>query len=286
MPDTMAIIRQIQQGQEELREAFITSRRAQILRYTSYVCRRRLDWHNDDELSIALIAFNKAIDSFKPEQGHSFDSFARLVIRNSLVDYFRNQRQKDKIVYGLGETVAGREPERAAADLDYRIQEENWERAYEIECFKEMLGRFGLSLEDLALNSPRHRDTRESLKEAALIISRHVDLVKRIYQKKKLPLKEIQLLTGISRKTLEKWRKYLLSLIIIRTGADTGILADYIWGSEGLKAIARLPFISTAPFCWRPGADRMLLVEKSAPFTGRRQSLPGAPFLLYLFPGG
>ena len=50
--------------------------------------------------------------------------------------------------------MAGREPERAAADLDYRIQEENWERAYEIECFKEMLGRFGLSLEDLALNSP------------------------------------------------------------------------------------------------------------------------------------
>ncbi|MEW6448710.1 MAG: sigma factor, partial [Bacillota bacterium] len=43
-----------------------------------------------DELSVAWLALNEAIDQFRPGSGTSFLAFAKVVIRRRLVDYFRN----------------------------------------------------------------------------------------------------------------------------------------------------------------------------------------------------
>ena len=43
----------------------------------------------DDELSIGLIAFNSAIDSFEPGRKVPFLAFCRVVIINRLKDYYR-----------------------------------------------------------------------------------------------------------------------------------------------------------------------------------------------------
>ncbi len=74
MQKISAVIQEIQQGNEHLREEFLTSRKEFIRRYASFVCKTQLDWHNDDELSVALIAFNKAVDTFNPTAGKSSTS--------------------------------------------------------------------------------------------------------------------------------------------------------------------------------------------------------------------
>lgn len=45
---------------------FIRAHKAFITKVSSKICSRYLTWDKDDELSIALIAFNEAIDNFDP----------------------------------------------------------------------------------------------------------------------------------------------------------------------------------------------------------------------------
>src|SRR5665648_734158 len=78
-------------GDPLMREELIRSHKEFIAKVSSKVCRRYLSWDNDDELSIALLGFNEAIDSFDPHGGASFHSFVQMVIRRRLVDYFRQE---------------------------------------------------------------------------------------------------------------------------------------------------------------------------------------------------
>ena len=90
-------------------------------------------------------------------------------------------------------------------NLDFYIKElENRDRAFVIQLFTEELNFFGLSLAELPALSPSHRDTRERLKSTARKICSSKDLIRKIYRDKRLPLKEVQVLTETSRKTLEK----------------------------------------------------------------------------------
>jgi len=232
LQDIETVIKEIQQGNESLREELIASYKAYICRYTSFICKRELDWANDDELSIALIALNSAVDKFDTNRGNSFSAYARVLIRNSLVDYFRKQPERTVPLEAAkidGKSVRREEP----FSLDsYARELEIQDRAYELQLFKKELSAFGLTLTELPSFSPSHRDSKELLKAAARKICRSEELVKKINRDKKLPLKEIEALTGTARKTVEKWRKYLLALIIILTNPDLGILAEYIRGKE------------------------------------------------------
>lgn len=238
MQEISTIIREIQQGNEQLREDFLISQKEFIRKYASYICKTRLDWHNDDELSVALIAFNKAVDTYAPALGRSFNGYAKALIRNSLVDYFRSCQN---VASGGRNTLNDIEESlnrlQIAASLNsYLLELEQKERAYEIERLKEILCEFGLTLAELVQNSPHHRDTRDRLKDIALKTAGERALIERINREKRLPLKEIQLLTGAKRKLLERWRRYLLSLILIAGSEEVEGLAEYIWGKGALQA--------------------------------------------------
>ncbi len=236
MQNITSVIDEIQQGNEQLREEFISSHRERIRQYASYVCKRQLEWQNDDELSISLLAFNRGIDSFDPGHGKGFFPYARFLIKNSLIDYFKSQGKKGNpltVPLPMDDGEHATAPFLAAASRQEFEQEINRrERAYEIALFKEVLGDFSLTLHELVEFSPRHGDTRKLLKEAACRVGAEAELVSRIYREKKLPIKEIQLLTGLKRKSLEKWRRYLLSLVIVRTYPELEELGEYLWGKE------------------------------------------------------
>ncbi len=213
------------------REAFIASKKEFIRRYASYICKRNLDWSNDDELSIALLAFNEAIDSYDPDSGKNFAGYSRLLMRNRLVDYFRQQSRPGKTRLGMEEGDLN--PEAAAGAWQRYLEEtERLERFYDIQYFSETLADFNLSLEDLVRFSPRHTDTRNRLKRIALEVAGDEGLVKKVYRQKRLPLQEMELMTRASRKFLEYWRKYLLSLIIVLTREELASLAEYIQGGK------------------------------------------------------
>jgi RNA polymerase sigma factor len=231
--DIEQVVKEIQQGNQSLRESLIASQKNFVCRYASFICKRRLDWTGDDELSIALIAFNDAIDKFQAGKGRSFSAYARTLIKNSLIDYFRKQPDRRPLpleAAGVDLNLVRRDE---AASLDhYQKELENRDRAFELQLFKEDLAAFGLALAELPAHSPSHGDTRKYLKWTARQISANPEIVKKIYTGRRLPIREIEAFTGTGRKNLEKWRKYLLALVIIATNPDLGMLAEYIWGKE------------------------------------------------------
>lgn len=203
-------------GDDSARNEFIDRNKAFIYKYACSVCKRRLSWENDDELSIALIAFNSAIDSY---QEGEFEFYSKMLIKHRLIDFFRkNSRNEAPIDDAILNNI-----------IQYDIAiEEKLDRATQINLFKDLLSDFNINMADLVKSSPKHKDTREKLIKAAKEISTNKKLLEQLFQKNMLPIKEILLICNISRKSVEEWRKYLISLIIIFSDKRLDAIKDFI----------------------------------------------------------
>jgi len=90
--DFISTLRQIKEGNHQLREEFISEYKPFILKVTSNATGKYIDTRNSDEFSIALSAFNEAIDKFDIEKGYNFFLFSEQVIRRRLIDYSRSNK--------------------------------------------------------------------------------------------------------------------------------------------------------------------------------------------------
>ncbi|KJS50138.1 MAG: RNA polymerase sigma factor SigI [Peptococcaceae bacterium BRH_c23] len=204
-------------GNRQAREELIRSHKQFIVKVSSKVCNRFLTWDNDDELSIALIAFNEAIDNFNPQEGSSFHSFVQMVIRRRLIDYFRKEGKHQHLSLSPMDPE-GEEMSRYDLDVSqeqYQAKENIEVLAEVVENYVRMLGEYGVTLDDLVKVSPKHRDSRETLIRVTLSLSDNPSLMTHLKKLKLLPIKELGLLTGVKRKVLEKGRKYLIALALI-----------------------------------------------------------------------
>jgi RNA polymerase sigma factor len=122
---------------------------------------RYMRYGEDDELSIALMAFAEAIKSYDSSKG-SFLSFAQNVIKRRLVDFFRKERRHSNVV-SLDEysTEEGEEFDLSAADSIERHSAEvvSEYRRLEIEELKNELMQWGISI--LADESPDRKYTSQ-----------------------------------------------------------------------------------------------------------------------------
>jgi len=69
------------------RDLFIEAYKPFIAAVVSKICGKYKQYGIDEELSVGLLAFNEAIDKY--DGRGSFLSFAKLVIKSRLYDYFR-----------------------------------------------------------------------------------------------------------------------------------------------------------------------------------------------------
>jgi len=204
-------------GDTLAREELIRSHKAFIAKVSSKICNKYLIWDNDDELSIALLAFNEAIDIFDPHGGASFYSFVQMVIRRRLVDYFRKEGKHQH----LSLTPLNTEDEELSRyDLDasqdqFRENENQNVFAEVVENYVRVLRAYKVTLDDLVKISPKHNDSRQTLIRVALALSNNYGLMEHLKKYRQLPIKELELLTGIKRKVLEKGRKHLIALALI-----------------------------------------------------------------------
>lgn len=208
-------------GNEEAREALLRDYTPFVLRVAALACRRYLSPGIDDEFSVALIAFNEAIDSFSPTKNRSFLSFAEMVIRRRVIDYFRRQHYVGKEVPLSGlQSSAEDEAEMVAKSSQehYFFLKERAERRLEIEEFSEVLRGFGITLEQLVAVSPKHRDTRETLHKIAEAITDYRPAIEKVLRKGTLPYKWLTEQFGLTVKTFRRHRVYLLALCLLRMG--------------------------------------------------------------------
>lgn len=194
------------------------------------VCKRFI-CDEDEEFSIALSAFHEAVNGFNEEKNASFLTFAHMVIRRRVIDHIRKESRRKEFAHdfqGASKDDGFQSGIDTSASLnDYSEQQQNIARAEEIAEYEKLLMRFGISFRDLVKASPAHEDTRVTAIQIAQLVAETEEYQQYLYQKKKLPVKEIEKLVEVSRKTIERNRKYIIAVAILLI-SDFYYLKDYL----------------------------------------------------------
>jgi|GEM_PF-31402 len=226
-------VMRIKEGDEQARSEFIARYEPYLLKVTSGFCKRYVNPEQDDEYSVALLAFNEAIDSYSPNAGRSFLGFAETVIRRRLIDYVRKeQRHSQSVPYSSfdredeDQTIVNPIETSQALDQHDREREKD-DRKHEIIEFSARLKLLGISFSDLADQAPKHADTRRMLFQIGRMAAEQARFYDAIVEKGRLPVTELAEEAGVSRKTIERNRKYIIALALLYRG-DYPYIRAYI----------------------------------------------------------
>lgn len=223
----------IQQGDNNLQNELIDSYKPFIAKTVSSVCKRYIH-ESDDEFSIGLIAFNESIEKYRPEKGSSLLSFAEVLIKRRVIDYIRKHSKNTTLRLDLGNDFQNDDSTGMTIENELSLghhikQEEEQLRKDEILQFHQALQTFGLSFQEIVEQSPKHADARKNAMTVARKLIENNELSQLLWEKKRLPIKDLENLVDISRKTIERNRKYIIAMAIILDG-DFHFLKDYIRG--------------------------------------------------------
>jgi len=222
-------------GDDEARNQLIESYIPFVLRTASQASKRYIDRTKDDEFSIALLAMNEAIDRFDLERKVSFLGFAETIIRRRLIDYFRTQKTQQRQVPWTEFDVLDDEDNasnfvevKSSVEAFVKAEEQS-SRAEEIAEYGKHLAQFDLTFTDLVALSPKHADARKSAIGVARLIAENEDMRAYVFERQSLPLKRLEDVANVSRKTMERQRKYILAVVVLLCG-DFEFLKSYISG--------------------------------------------------------
>ena len=221
MNDEHKIIQQVYEAKKDVQAAdqlirtympFIRAETAKFLK------RPPLEGH-DDELSIAMIAFHEAINGYSGARGASL-KYAAMLVRSRLIDYSRREQRHSRVISldapageedkTLGDTLADeKDPHEETAVRDATREE--------IEELTRQMKEFGVSLSDVADNSPKQQRTLDACRRALQYARDNPELLDELLRTGRLPVGRLSAGSGVERKTLERHRKYMVALLLIYT---------------------------------------------------------------------
>ena len=200
---------------DDLIRSYIPFLRSEATKFMGRLCTEQ-----DDEYSIAMMAFYEAIMGYERGRG-TFLSYAALLIKSRLIDYTRKEaRHKGQL--SLDEEIGG-EDNRALIDTLADSRDYYEESAYreatrqEIEELSGVMAQFGVSFSDVADNCPKQERTMEACAKAIRYAGENKKLLDELLRTQKLPLTQLVQGSGMERKTLERHRKYILTMLLIQT---------------------------------------------------------------------
>lgn len=216
---------------ERKREELIRGHEQTILRTASSACHRYVN-KSDDEWSIALCAFSKAVDVYTAEKG-DFLPFAQMLIKRDLIDYYRSQKNTlREVIVAPHVLEGGGEPEEDPSGVYLAVVKNSQEASDrslrdEILAANELLSDYGFRFFDLTECSPQQDKTRKECAVAIRFMLTDSTLFAALEKTRKLPIKALAVASGVSRKTLDRYRKYIIMAVLILDG-DYPQLAEYL----------------------------------------------------------
>lgn len=223
----------IQEGDLSLLNETIDSYKPFIAKTVSGVCKRYIH-ESDDEFSIGLIAFHEAVEKYSPERGSSLLSFSEVLIKRRVIDYIRKNSKNQFVSLDYQNDMTDEESSGSMLENNLSIEEytkkqDETKRREEIINFQQLLKDFDLSFSDIVEQSPKHVDARKNAIMIAKILVEDSELKDLLFEKKRLPIKQLQQLVDVSRKTIERNRKYIIAIALVMSG-DYVYMNDYIKG--------------------------------------------------------
>ena len=220
---------------EQAREELIRRQEKNILRIASRA-KHRFVTKSDDEWSIALFAFSRAIDTYRPEKG-AFLPYAETLMKNSLIDSGRAEARRTRGEISVPPDAFEGEGEEENAPVRYAVVQNSVRAAdtrlrEEILIANDALRAFGFGFYDLTECSPEREKTRKDCRAAARAILENPRELERFFSTRRLPAQMAQERARVPEKTLEKYRKYIIALVVILSG-DYPLLTGYLGGGRG-----------------------------------------------------
>lgn len=214
---------------EQARERIIQDHERVILKIASRVTHRFVT-KSDDEWSVALCAFSKAIDTYRADAG-SFPAYAETVIRHSLIDEFRRQTRRLQEFAVPPQAFDDAAEETISPDVHYAVVRGSLLAADstlkdEIITLTAACEAFGFKFIDLTRSSPRQDKTRSACARAVRFLLRDSSSLERLFKSRQLPTQALIQQAGLSRKLLDRYRKYIIVATVVLSG-DYPALAEY-----------------------------------------------------------
>lgn len=214
------IIRAVYAAKEDLQKADDLIRDyIPFIRSEASKCISRFCTEQDDEFSIAMIAFHEAILGYERTRG-AFLSYAAMLIRSRIIDYQRKETRHQGTISIYTETG---DDDRTIMD-EMADQRDHFEESANLEATKQeieelsaVMAQFGICFSDVADNGPKQERTQEACASAIRHAAENKYLLDELLKTKKLPMAQLVLGSGVERKTLERHRKYILAMLLIQT---------------------------------------------------------------------
>ena len=217
----------IKNGDEKLRNKFISWHKNFILSVASKSKGRFIQPENDEEYSVAITAFNRAIDKFEKGKNASFFTFASLLIKRDLIDFYRKNKNNNEMFFSQMTEEESDNFENTVAIRSMHEEDRHLELRMEIGIYKTLLEEFSIKFEELTKISPKHIDSRKNILRIARTVYENTEIKDELFMKKRLPLSKILEVVDSSRKTLEKHRKYIIANVIL-LNSDLEYMKEYI----------------------------------------------------------
>ncbi|MCR4741237.1 MAG: hypothetical protein K5886_13385 [Lachnospiraceae bacterium] len=216
-------------GNRERKNTFISDERDHILHLTARILKRTVT-DSDDEFSIALIAVSEAIDSYKAEKGN-FWNYASLVIKSRILDeYRRNHSREAELLTDPSSFDGNIRDDDSMAEISIKAEISGKTAVYvdntlkyEIEALSEELSAYDIDLFDLPKSAPKSSGTKKSCTDLILSFFLPPPLIALLRKTGKLPVKEMLERCNVSRKLIDRHRKFILASILIKDGDYQGI---------------------------------------------------------------
>lgn len=183
-----------------------------------------------DEFSIALIAFDEAINKYEENKGDFF-AFAYIIIKNRLIDYYRKEKTNTIPFSELAYNNDGDEQTEYEVVGSLDIADD---LAFEFEILKEELSKYEITIHELPKYSPKSTKTKTLVYEVLEFIKNNEIARKSILNKKIMPSKLICGNLPVKQKLLERHKKYIIAASVILCG-DYPQIAEYINNLKGAK---------------------------------------------------
>ena len=219
----------------EKREIFIRDNEQTILKFASAACGKYIT-RSDDEWSVALLAFNKAIDTYSADKG-DFAPYSKVVIKRALIDHYRSEKKYAAEIPVSHEALSGAGDSEENADVLKAVSRDSTQASRqadrssslkdEILEVNERLKKYGFSFRDLKDSSPKAEKTKRECAGAITYILDNKDVLDAVIADGRIPIKEITGATGVNKKLLDRYRRYIIMAVVILNG-EYPLLADYL----------------------------------------------------------
>lgn len=174
----------------------------------------------DDNLTEAMLAFAHSVKSYRPENG-SFAAYSRAVIRNRLIDLARSDIARENHLVREAKTQNQNYDESSdfydgVSLSNYNSLEDEKNLALEIDAISAEFKEWGFDWKMLQKKCPKQERSRKICQEAAKAILSSPELFNQMMAKKQLPFQILSL--SFPKKALEKYRVYIIALVLISRG--------------------------------------------------------------------